>query len=45
MEEIYFLETSVDTKRITRRYIPEDGTLHVSKRYFTFSYWTLGFNE
>jgi hypothetical protein len=28
MEAIYFSETSVDIQRTTRRYIPEDGTLH-----------------
>jgi hypothetical protein len=28
MEAIYSSETSVDTHRTTRRYIPEDGTLH-----------------
>jgi hypothetical protein len=27
MEAIYSSETSVDTQRTTRRYIPEDGTL------------------
>jgi hypothetical protein len=27
MEAIYYSETSVDTQRTTRRYIPEDGTL------------------
>jgi hypothetical protein len=25
---MYFSETSVNTQRTTRRYIPEDGTLH-----------------
>jgi hypothetical protein len=28
MEEICSSETSVDFQRTTRRYIPEDGTLH-----------------
>jgi hypothetical protein len=28
MEAICSYETSVDTQRTTRRYIPEDGTLH-----------------
>jgi hypothetical protein len=28
MEVICFSETSVDTERTTRRYIPEDATLH-----------------
>jgi hypothetical protein len=28
MEAIYSSETPVDTQRTTRRYIPEDGTLH-----------------
>jgi hypothetical protein len=28
MEATYFSETSVDFQRITRRYIPEDRTLH-----------------
>jgi hypothetical protein len=28
MEEICSSETTVDTQRTTRRYIPEDGTLH-----------------
>jgi hypothetical protein len=28
MEAICSSETSVDTQRTTRRYIPEDGTLH-----------------
>jgi hypothetical protein len=28
MEAIYSSETSVDTQRITRRYIPDGGTLH-----------------
>jgi hypothetical protein len=28
MGAIYSSETSVDTQRITRRYIPEYGTLH-----------------
>jgi hypothetical protein len=28
MEPICWSETSVDTQRTTRRYIPEDGTLH-----------------
>jgi hypothetical protein len=28
MEAICSSETSVDTQRATRRYIPEDGTLH-----------------
>jgi hypothetical protein len=28
MEAIYSSETSVDTQRTTRRYIPEDYTLH-----------------
>jgi hypothetical protein len=27
MEATFFSETSVDVQRITRRYIPEDGTL------------------
>jgi hypothetical protein len=29
MEAICSSETSVDTQRTTRRYIPEDGTLHL----------------
>jgi hypothetical protein len=29
MEAIFSSETSVDSQRTTRRYIPEDGTLHV----------------
>jgi hypothetical protein len=28
MEAICSSETSVDTKRTTRRYVPEDGTRH-----------------
>jgi hypothetical protein len=28
MEALCSFETSVDTQRTTRRYIPEDGTLH-----------------
>jgi hypothetical protein len=28
METICSFETSVDTQQTTRRYIPEDGTLH-----------------
>jgi hypothetical protein len=28
MEAVYYSETSVDFQRTTRRYIPEDGTLH-----------------
>jgi hypothetical protein len=28
MEDICYSEASVDTQRTTRRYIPEDGTLH-----------------
>jgi hypothetical protein len=28
MEAIFSSETSVDFQRTTRRYIPEDGTLH-----------------
>jgi hypothetical protein len=28
MEATYSSETSVDNQRSTRRYIPEDGTLH-----------------
>jgi hypothetical protein len=32
MEAIYFSETSVDFQRTTRRYIPQDGTLH--ERFF-----------
>jgi hypothetical protein len=32
METICSSETSVDTQRTTRRYIPEDGTLQVEKR-------------
>jgi hypothetical protein len=30
MEAICFSEMSVDTQRTTRRYIPEDGTLHLT---------------
>jgi hypothetical protein len=28
MDEIYSSETSIDFQRITRRYIPEDSTVH-----------------
>jgi hypothetical protein len=35
MEVICSSETSVDTQRTTRRYIPEDGTLHFLRRFQT----------
>jgi hypothetical protein len=40
MEAIFSSETSVDTPRTTRRYIPEDGTLHNYRcenlKFYTF---------
>jgi hypothetical protein len=40
MEAIYFYETSVDFQQTTRRYIPEDGTLH-NHRFENLKSYTL----
>jgi hypothetical protein len=44
MEAIYFSETSVETRRTTRRHIPEDDTLHNHRCENLKSYKSL-FNE
>jgi hypothetical protein len=41
MEAICISETSVNTQRTTRRYIPEDGTLHNQRCESLKSYMVL----
>jgi hypothetical protein len=50
MEAIWSFETSADFQRTTRRYIPEDGTLHNHrcenlKCYITFNLFNTIFND
>jgi hypothetical protein len=38
---MFLRKTSVDIQRITRRYIPEDGTLQYEFNYYYFCYYVL----